>query len=101
MTSERETSDTDGRCEGGSERLSIDDLSLKSTDEGPVLEIGDDMLVLLRTFVELERGSGFDSASERFRTDVDSDGENGAWWEIWTGDDIHPLVTIQPEVLRE
>lgn len=32
------------------ERLAVEDLRLKSTEGGPVLEIGDEMSVLLRTF---------------------------------------------------
>jgi len=87
--------------EGDTERLTVEDLRLKTTDEGPVLEIGDEISVLLKTFVEVDDETHFESEADRFKTDVDSNGDNGAWWMIWPGDDLYPFVSIQPEVVRD
>jgi len=84
----------------GTDRLTIDDLRLKSTEEGPVLEIDGEMSVLLRVLVQVDDETNFELGADRFRTDVDSDG-NGAWWNIWPGDELNPLVSIQPEVFRD
>jgi len=82
----------------GTDRLTVDDLRLKSTEEGPVLEIDGEMSVLLRVLVQVDDETSFESGADRFRTDVDSDGDRGAWWNIWPGDELNPHVSIQPEV---
>lgn len=79
----------------------VDDIRLKSTEDGPILQINDEISVLLRTLVEVDDETHFESDAPQFRTDVDSDVENGAWWNIWPGDEVYPLVSIHPEVVRD
>lgn len=86
--------------DGESRQLTAEDLRVKATDEGPVLEIDGELSVLLRTVVAIDEDESFEASAETFRTDVDSD-LDGAWWIIWPDDgELHPTVTIQPEVIK-
>ncbi|MHC3382099.1 hypothetical protein [Haloarcula sp. H-GB5] len=80
-------------------RIDVDDLSLETSDEGPVLCIGDSVEVTLQTFVETtDVALDFESMSDTYRTETDSDGETN-WWTVRPYDSANrPGALIQPVV---
>lgn len=79
-------------------RIKREDVALRTTDEGPALEIGDTE-ILLRTFVRVENDEkplGDETLEPGAR--IDCDGDNGCWWDLVPDDSDYPWVTIQPEV---
>lgn len=82
-------------------RIAHEDVTLRVTEDGPALHIGDTE-ILLRTFVKVE-----DEADELWgeRTvecdvQIDCDGDNGCWFILTPddGDGLYPWVDIQPEI---
>lgn len=82
----------------GTDRVTASDLRLRTSDEGPVLEIAGEVSVLLKTVVD-SGGTALDSAAESSRTDIDSNGPEAVWWNICPGDDTQPCISIEPVVL--
>lgn len=82
----------------GNTAIQREDLSVKQSDEGPILQIGDDLQVLLSVYLETD-DDYWSTKSDYMTTDVDADPDAGAWWTIWPKPDLHPTITIEPEVL--
>lgn len=99
----RRTADAEGELatDGGVDLSLIEreDVRLRTTDEGPALEIGDTE-ILLRTFITLQNEESRVGHNTIEPTPgIDCDGDNGCWFELVPdGDERIPWVTIQPEI---
>lgn len=80
-------------------KLERDDIRLQKSEGGPVLRIGSTE-ILLRTF--LYDGGDVFSDEVPLKTELDYDGDNGAWWNLVRDDeDDQPWVSIQPVVMTD
>lgn len=74
-----------------------EDIRLETKQGHPLLVIGGEVEILLRTFLEVDDDSdGPFGEQVDLDIEIDCDGDNGCWWQLFgEGDD--PLLSIQPE----
>lgn len=82
---------------GGVGRIDPDEIKMRESDDGPVLEIGDTRVLLEVGYYD--GAEGFDSKADPVGTEIDSN-PDFSWWLIYKEEEIDgPCMEVTPQIL--